>query len=202
MKRYKLLVSKWVNHSSEVYNVGIQSAFGRIFDIIYLWQMKTRLIRVTILKCIEISSHYSVPGNRHSVVGQLYFKDKPTSKKNLIEKDQMCGYQRWRVWGEEIRWKWSKDTNCQGVPLWHSGNESTRIHEDAGLIPGLALWVGNPVLLWAVGLRHGSDPALLWLWGRQVAAAPIWPLAWEPPYAAGVALERQKPKKKKKRIYR
>ena len=34
---------------------------------------------------------------------------------------------------------------------------------------------------------------LLWLWCR---AAPIGPLAWEPPYAAGVALKSQKKKKK------
>ena len=40
-----------------------------------------------------------------------------------------------------------------------------------------------------VGRRRGSDPALLWLWGRLVAAAPIRPLAWEPPYAAGAAQE-------------
>ena len=48
-------------------------------------------------------------------------------------------------------------------------------------------------------------PALLWLWRRPVATAPIQPLAWEPPYAAGAAQEiattttkRQKTKKKKK----
>ena len=40
--------------------------------------------------------------------------------------------------------------------------------------------------------RHGSDPVLLWLWGRPAAAAPIQPLAWEPPHAKGVALERKK----------
>jgi len=40
-----------------------------------------------------------------------------------------------------------------------------------------------------VGCRGGSDPALLWLWRRPVATAPIRPLAWEPPYAAGAALE-------------
>ena len=40
-----------------------------------------------------------------------------------------------------------------------------------------------------VGCRHGSDPELLWLWRRQVATAPIQPLAWEPPYAAGAAQE-------------
>ena len=47
--------------------------------------------------------------------------------------------------------------------------------------------------------RQGSDPALLWLWHRPASTAPILPLAWEPPYAAGVAPERQKDKKKKKK---
>ena len=47
-----------------------------------------------------------------------------------------------------------------------------------------------------VGLRCGSDPVLLWLWCRPAATGPIGPLAWEPPYATGVALKR--PKKKKK----
>ena len=40
---------------------------------------------------------------------------------------------------------------------------------------------------------------LLWLWCRLVATAPIRPPAWEPPYVSGVALKRQKTKKKKKR---
>ena len=40
-----------------------------------------------------------------------------------------------------------------------------------------------------VGCRRGLDPALLWLWRRPVATAPIGPLAWEPPYAAGAAQE-------------
>ena len=48
-----------------------------------------------------------------------------------------------------------------------------------------------------VGLRQGSEPVLLWLWSRLEAVAPIGPLAWEPPYAAGVAL-----KKRKKYIWR
>ena len=46
-----------------------------------------------------------------------------------------------------------------------------------------------------VGHRHGSDPEWLWLWRRPVATAPIRPLAWESPYAAGAALKRQKDKK-------
>ena len=47
-----------------------------------------------------------------------------------------------------------------------------------------------------VGRRHSSDLALLWLWYRPAATAPIRPLAWEPPHAAGAALKRQKDKKK------
>ena len=49
-----------------------------------------------------------------------------------------------------------------------------------------------------VGRRYGSDLVLLWLWCRLAAIAPIRPLAWEPPYAVGAALKRQKTKKKKK----
>ena len=60
----------------------------------------------------------------------------------------------------------------------------TNVYEDMGLIPGLTLWV--------------KDLALLWLWCRPAATAPIGPLAWEPPYATGVALKRQKQKKKRK----
>ena len=43
-----------------------------------------------------------------------------------------------------------------------------------------------------VGHRHGSDLLLLWLWCRLAAVAPILPLAWEPPYATGVALKSEK----------
>ena len=43
-----------------------------------------------------------------------------------------------------------------------------------------------------VGCKNGLDPALLWLWCRPAATAPIRILAWESPHAAGAALERQK----------
>ena len=46
-----------------------------------------------------------------------------------------------------------------------------------------------------VGCRGGSDPELLWLWCRLAAVASIQLLAWELPYAVGLALKR--PKKKK-----
>ena len=42
--------------------------------------------------------------------------------------------------------------------------------------------------------RCASDPTLLW--HRSAAVAPIQPLAWEPPYAAGAALKIQKKRKK------
>ena len=35
---------------------------------------------------------------------------------------------------------------------------------------------------------------MLWLWCRPEATAPVGPLVWEPPNAAGVALKRQKHK--------
>ena len=49
-----------------------------------------------------------------------------------------------------------------------------------------------------VGRRCGSDPKLLWLWCRLAVTALIRPLAWEPPYAVGMALEKAKRQKKQK----
>ena len=51
-----------------------------------------------------------------------------------------------------------------------------------------------------VGCRCSSDLVLLWLWGRQAATALIRPVAWEPPYAVGVPLEKAKRPKKKKKL--
>ena len=49
-----------------------------------------------------------------------------------------------------------------------------------------------------VGCRCGSDPAVLWLWHRWAAVAPIGPLAWELPYALGAILKSKKRKKIKR----
>ena len=46
-----------------------------------------------------------------------------------------------------------------------------------------------------VGCRLSWDLELLWLWCRLAAIAPIQPLAQELPYAAGMALKKDKEKK-------
>ena len=51
-----------------------------------------------------------------------------------------------------------------GVPVVAQQKQPTKNHEVEGLIPSLTQWVKDPT-----------------------ATAPIRPLAWEPPYAAGVA---------------
>ena len=47
-----------------------------------------------------------------------------------------------------------------------------------------------------LGSRVAVALALLWLWPRPETTAPIRPLAWEPPYAMGAALEMAKRQKK------
>ena len=53
-----------------------------------------------------------------------------------------------------------------------------------------------------VACRCGLDLALLWLWHRLAATAPIRLLAWESPYATGAALEKTKRQKKKKKRFK
>ena len=60
--------------------------------------------------------------------------------------------------------QWIKDWGC--------------LYERAGSSPGLTAWV--------------KGPELLWLWRRKAAAAPIWPLALEHPYATDVEVKRKK----------
>ena len=68
-----------------------------------------------------------------------------------------------------------KDRRVWSSPYGSVETNPTRNYKVLGSIPGLAQWV--------------RDLALLWLWCRLVATAPIRPLAWEPPYATSIALK-------------
>ena len=61
------------------------------------------------------------------------------------------------------------------------------------LLSGLRIWHFHEC---GVGRRYSSDPVLPCQWCRLQATASIQLLAWELPRAAGVALKRQKKKKK------
>uniref|UniRef100_A0A480IF45 Uncharacterized protein n=1 Tax=Sus scrofa TaxID=9823 RepID=A0A480IF45_PIG len=109
------------------------------------------------------------------------------------------------LWARKEQWRQVLDKPLRrlpkakgGVPVvaqWLSGlTNPTSIHEDEGLIPDLAQCIAVSC---GVGCRCSSDPKLLWLWRRLAATVLIHPLSWEPPYAAGVVLKRQKDQKKK-----
>ena len=63
--------------------------------------------------------------------------------------------------------------------MWPRGLRTRHsVYENADLIPGLAQWV--------------KDLVLLWLWRRPEAAAPNQPLVRELPYTTGEALKKKK----------
>ena len=71
--------------------------------------------------------------------------------------------------GGVIKKKLLRSSHCSAV------NNPTSTHEDAGLIPGLAQWVGDLAVAVRCGVGRicGLDPMSLWLWHRPTAAAPI-----------------------------
>ena len=85
-------------------------------------------------------------------------------------------------------------------PLWLSRNESdweTRVGFDPW--PHSVGKASDIAVICGVHHRCSSDLVLLGLWHRLAAIALIRLLAWEPPYGMGVALKRQKTKKKERK---
>ena len=74
-------------------------------------------------------------------------------------------------------------------PLWLS---ELRIQ-----LVSMRMLVPSLILLSGLRIQHCSDLALLWLWCRLAAIAPIQPLGWEFPYAAGAALKKKRLEKGK-----
>ena len=97
---------------------------------------------------------------------------------------------------------WSESDRERQIPYDRSSHRGsvetnlTSISADSGSIPGLGQWVkGSSIAVsCGAGCRRGSDPMLLWLWCMLAAIAPIRALAWEPPFASGASLKRQKTK--------
>ena len=86
-------------------------------------------------------------------------------------------------------------------PLWLSGLRTQLVSmkiqvQSLALLSGLRICIGTSC---GVDRECSSDLGLLWLRRGPEAATLIQPLAWEPPYAAGVALKK-KERKKKERI--
>jgi len=79
---------------------------------------------------------------------------------------QLCSFTHARLFKESLNFFFFPRSSLPGSVV----TNPTNIHEDVGLIPGLAQWVK----------------------GSCVAVAPIQPQAWELPYAIGTALKNQK----------
>ena len=101
----------------------------------------------------------------------------------------LCQVQYLEHWIKKVFRKTSS-----GVPVVAQGNEPNWYLWWHGFGPWpCSVGYGSSIAVsCGVGCRQGSDPKLLWLWYRPAATAPIGPLAWEPSYAVGATLKRQK----------
>ena len=107
-----------------------------------------------------------------------------------------------------------KENKFVGVPIVAQQVKNLTVSmrmwvQSLALLSGLRIWrchnlqcTNAPRILCCcgcvIGCRHSSDLALLWMWRRLAAAALIQPLAWELPYATGVAVKRRKKEKTNK----
>ena len=87
---------------------------------------------------------------------------------------------------------------CQGFLFWLSELRTWLVSMrmqvwSLALLSGLR--IPHCLELQCLGLRCSLDLALPWLWHILEAAARIWALAWELPYAVGAALKKEKKKK-------
>ena len=92
--------------------------------------------------------------------------------------------------------------NRQEILLWLSGNEPDLYAWGHGFNPWpCSVGEGSVISMsCSTDCKWGLDPALLWLCCRPAAAASIWPLAWELPYATGAVLESQNQPTKQKNL--
>ena len=65
--------------------------------------MLTRLVVMIISQCIKIPTELLCCTPETNDTSQLHFKNKSANKETHVKKDQICGYQRWRVGGDGIR---------------------------------------------------------------------------------------------------
>ena len=94
---------------------------------------------------------------------------------------------KWRKWGSHWLWLSGNKTQLVSMRMW---------------VPSLAPITRLRIPRChehGIGHRCGSDPVWQRLWCRPAATVPIWPLAWELPYAVGMVLKRSRktPKKQK-----
>ena len=112
-----------------------------------------------------------------------------TRKNRRLKEHPSRGSDIWEVWKQQM-----PSQKCCRWSSHHGSVEMnlTSIHNDKDLIPGLAQWVKDLLLLlsYGGGCNCGLYLVLLWLWHRLTAAALIGPKVGEPPYASGVALKR------------
>ena len=92
------------------------------------------------------------------------------------------------IWGSKWKVTWGVPIVAKWKLIWLVSMR-TQVWSLV-LLCGLRIWCCYE--LWCRSQMRLRSSHSLWLWCRPAAMAPIWPLAWEPPYALGAALKRWK----------